>query len=203
VTDEVTASVSDRSITQAIIFGAGGHARVIASLVKGPVTLVDQIAEDSFLTSPDILRQSRVYLGIGNDRSRRRVFDRLTGLCITPSVCIAPMTFVQGTLGSGTVVCPGSIIMTGTTVGVGVIINTMTSIDHDCVVGDHSQLCPGVTLAGRVTIGEMVFIGTRSAVLPGVKIGSGAKVRAGSVVWKHVEANTLVGGNPAVFVRRL
>jgi sugar O-acyltransferase (sialic acid O-acetyltransferase NeuD family) len=190
-------------MTEAIIFGAGGHARVIASLVKGPVTLVDQIAEDSFLTSPDILRQSRVYLGIGNDRSRRRVFDRLTSLCITPSVCVAPMTFVRGTLGSGTVVCPGSIIMTGTTVGVDVIINTMTSIDHDCVVGDHSQLCPGVTLAGRVTIGEMVFIGTRSAVLPGVKIGSGAKVRAGSVVWKHVEANTLVGGNPAVFVRRL
>jgi sugar O-acyltransferase (sialic acid O-acetyltransferase NeuD family) len=190
-------------MTQTIIFGAGGHARVIASFVQGPVTFVDQIAEDSILASPNILRESRVYLGIGNDRARRRMFDRLASLFITPSVCVAPMTFVKGTLGQGTVVCPGSIVMTGTTVGANVIVNTMTSIDHDCIIGDHSQLCPGVTLAGRVTVGEMVFIGTRTAVLPGVNIGSGARVRAGSVVWKDVQANTLVGGNPAVFVRRL
>lgn len=188
-------------MSQAFIFGAGGHARVVASLVDGPVTFVDQIAEDVILKDPRVLRQSRVYLGIGNDRSRRRVFERLLKAEITPSICVAPMTFIKGTLAPGTVVCPGAIVMTGSTVGADVIVNTMASIDHDCIVGGHSQLCPGVTLAGGVTLGEMVFIGTKSAILPGVKIGSGAKVRAGSVVWHDVEENTLVGGNPAVLIR--
>ncbi len=48
-----------------------------------------------------------------------------------------------------------------------------------------------------VTIGDFAFIGTRALILPGVAIGKGAVVAAGSVVTRNVEPYTVVGGVPA------
>jgi acetyltransferase-like isoleucine patch superfamily enzyme len=53
-----------------------------------------------------------------------------------------------------------------------------------------------------VVIGERVWLGLRSMVLPGVTVGDGAVVAAGSVVARDVEPATLVAGNPARVVRR-
>jgi acetyltransferase-like isoleucine patch superfamily enzyme len=49
----------------------------------------------------------------------------------------------------------------------------------------------------RVIIEDLVWIGSRSIILPGVKIGEGAIVAAGSVVTKDVNPYTVVGGIPA------
>lgn len=49
---------------------------------------------------------------------------------------------------------------------------------------------------GDVNIGDKVMIGANSTILPGVTIGDGAVVAAGTVVHKNVEAGTFVGGNP-------
>lgn len=48
-----------------------------------------------------------------------------------------------------------------------------------------------------VTIGDCVWFGFRVIVLPGVTIGEGAVVGAGSVVTKDVPPLAIVGGNPA------
>jgi maltose O-acetyltransferase len=50
---------------------------------------------------------------------------------------------------------------------------------------------------GPVTIGNHVWIGYRAIVLPGVSIGEGAVVGAGSVVTRDVPAFAIVAGNPA------
>ena len=51
-------------------------------------------------------------------------------------------------------------------------------------------------------IGEDAKIGANSTLLPGIKIGAGALVGAGSVVTKDVAAETIVAGNPAVFLKK-
>lgn len=48
-----------------------------------------------------------------------------------------------------------------------------------------------------VKIEDNVWIGERVTILPGVHIGEGAIIQAGSVVIKSVKALTIVGGNPA------
>ncbi len=50
---------------------------------------------------------------------------------------------------------------------------------------------------GDVLIGDRVWIGYRALVLPGVTIGEGAVVGAGSVVTKDVDPYSIVAGNPA------
>ncbi|MGW2932147.1 acyltransferase [Streptomyces sp. NPDC001156] len=52
-----------------------------------------------------------------------------------------------------------------------------------------------------IVVEDDVFIGARVTVLPGVTIGRGAAVGAGSVVTKNVSADTVVAGNPARVIR--
>jgi maltose O-acetyltransferase len=49
----------------------------------------------------------------------------------------------------------------------------------------------------RIVIGDDVWLGTRAIILPGVVIGIGAVVGAGSVVTKNVAPYSIVAGNPA------
>lgn len=50
---------------------------------------------------------------------------------------------------------------------------------------------------GKVVIEDWAYVGAESLILPGVTIGEGALVAAGSVVTKSVPRYTVVGGNPA------
>lgn len=54
---------------------------------------------------------------------------------------------------------------------------------------------------GDTVIGNDVWLGRESIIMPGVKIGDGAIVAAYSVVTKDVKPYTLVGGNPAKYIK--
>jgi acetyltransferase-like isoleucine patch superfamily enzyme len=53
-----------------------------------------------------------------------------------------------------------------------------------------------------VIIGDDVWIGANATILPGVKIGQGAIIAAGSVVTSDVEPFTIVAGVPARFLKK-
>lgn len=52
-----------------------------------------------------------------------------------------------------------------------------------------------------IVIGDRVWIGSKVTILKGVTIGNGSVIGANSVVTKDVPDNTVVGGNPARFIR--
>ena len=52
-----------------------------------------------------------------------------------------------------------------------------------------------------VIIADDVWIGTRAVILPGIEIGKGAIIGAGSVVTRNVAPYAIVGGNPAGVIR--
>ena len=59
----------------------------------------------------------------------------------------------------------------------------------------------GYKSSSPVIIGDDVWIGGRTTILPGVKIGNGAIIGAGSVVTKDVDNYAIVAGNPARLIR--
>ena len=59
----------------------------------------------------------------------------------------------------------------------------------------------GFTEIDKVFIGDDVWIGGRVIILPGVKIGNGAIIGAGSVVTKDVPEYSIVAGNPAKIIK--
>lgn len=63
-------------------------------------------------------------------------------------------------------------------------------------MGDYASLPHRDTI-----IGNDVWIGAGSMIMPGVTIGSGAIIAAGSVVTRNVPPYGVVGGNPAALIR--
>jgi maltose O-acetyltransferase len=57
------------------------------------------------------------------------------------------------------------------------------------------------TATRPVVIEDDVWIGTRVIILPGVHVGTGSVIGAGSVVTHDVEPYSIVGGNPAKLIR--
>lgn len=71
----------------------------------------------------------------------------------------------------------------------------------DCASHDISSPIMELTYA-PIAIGANCWVAANSIVLPGRRLGDGAVVAAGSVVTKDVEPWTVVGGNPARFIKK-
>ncbi|WP_274366147.1 acyltransferase [Paenibacillus thermotolerans] len=80
-------------------------------------------------------------------------------------------------------------------------------VGRNCVIGYNSTILAHEYLIkeyrlGDVIIGDEVMIGANTTILPGVVIGDGAVVAAGSVVHRDVPPGAFVGGNPLRDIRQ-
>ncbi|WP_166240813.1 acyltransferase [Paenibacillus turpanensis] len=73
-------------------------------------------------------------------------------------------------------------------------------IGYNTTILAHEYLIKEYRL-GDVKIGSNVMIGANTTILPGVTIGDGAVVAAGSLVHKDVPVGAFVGGNPMQVIR--
>lgn len=111
-------------------------------------------------------------------------------------------------------------LIIGEQVGLG--LGTIVAIKSTLVIGDYTRFGAGVIIRDNVhdykkgvtllhsdaiikpvTIGKHAWIGDRAMIFPGVTVGEGAVVSAGSIVTKDVPPHTLVRGQPAAVVREL
>src|SRR6266576_1116988 len=95
---------------------------------------------------------------------------------------------------------------------VGILSLAQVTIESNVCVARRSFLCTGShdvrredfkTKVAPILIRTGSWIAIGSLILPGVTIGEGAVVSAGSVVLKDVPANCLVRGNPATVVHEI
>lgn len=87
------------------------------------------------------------------------------------------------------------------------------TIGDDCLIGpeamfvtsNHTRSGSGVIARSAeyldVTVGRRSWIGARSTLLPGVRVGEGVTIAAGSVVTKDCEAGGIYAGVPAKRIR--
>lgn len=89
----------------------------------------------------------------------------------------------------------------GTQIGAWVGIFTHSSHIAIRIYGNHYQEVPEQEKKGypisSVKIGKYVFVGAGAKILPGVTIGEGALIAAGSIVSRDVTEFEMVSGNPA------
>lgn len=196
-------------MAKAFIFGNGGHARVIASFLSAaPVFVVQKRSGDHTLSEDEYFSElpaGDVYIGIGLNGARAQCAARLRAVGAILPACVAPTAFVarDAEVESGVVICAGASIGSRARIGRDAIVNTLSSVDHDCVLGELSQVTAGVTFGGTVKTGSNCFFGIKSAIVPNMTVGDNVQVMAGSLIVSDVESNVIMGGNPARLVRRL
>jgi len=78
---------------------------------------------------------------------------------------------------------------------------SIIAANHTAGIGNYIMDQPWSEKNNFVIIGDDVWIGCGAIILPGVKIGNGAIIGAGSIVTADVEENAIVVGSPAKFVK--
>ena len=200
-----------------IIVGAGGHARTVASILRGDPRIEIQCFLDKEvrakseaicgapvkrLTHLNSLFQKGVknaIVAIGDNALRVEYFTKLTTMGFNLINAVHPSAIVatEATLGKGVVVAAGVIICPFARIGDNTIVNTGAIVEHEVFLGENVHIAPGVNVAGRVKIGKNSFIGIGSTVKDYVTIGENVVVGAGSVVLDDIPDNAIVAGAPA------
>jgi sugar O-acyltransferase (sialic acid O-acetyltransferase NeuD family) len=201
-----------------ICLGGGGHARVVLDAVldngENVIAVLDPCLEKGSLVHGVPVRGGDDHLapvspsqvgllnglGANPDTGRRRaVFEQWTarGFVFVAVRHRSAVVARDCSIGEGAQVMAGAVLQAGVRVGCNVVVNTRSSIDHDCIIHDHVFIAPGVTVCGGVVIGEASFVGAGAVLAPGVHVGAGSVVGAGAVVLRPVADGVVVVGNPA------
>ncbi len=187
-----------------IIYGASGHAKVVADILECAGVKIDYVVDDNqqigTLLGYDVKRDCGHYdeaiVCIGNAAIRKAIVERLDvkhwRCAIHPKAVVSQ----YANIGEGTVVMAGAVINAGAQIGKHCIINTGATIDHDVVLRDYVHVAPGAHLSGSVLVGEGTWIGVGSCVKQGTRIGEWTLIGAGSVVVKDIPDNVKAFGCP-------
>lgn len=203
-----------------ILLGAGGHAKVLLSLVRACGYEMLGVCDPGLakqginhwrglkvLGGDDALErydpdQVELVNGIGQvvgGSLRRRVHENAGAMGFRFPALLHPSAWVDDTvvLDEGAQVMAGAVLQPDVFIGCGSIVNTKVGIDHDCHVAAHVHVAPGVVLCGGVTVAEGAFVGSGSTIIQGITIGESALIGAGTVVVRDVPARgVLIGPSP-------
>lgn len=206
-----------------VIWGASGHARVVADIVR----LAGEFRIAGFIDNVDPSRRGEEFCGarvlggreqlqqlheqgighvimaFGNCRARVDLAREAREYGFQLATAIHPRAVIASDvrIGGGTVVMAGTVINPGTVLGENVIINTSASVDHDCVVEDGVHIGPGAHLGGGVVVRTRSWIGIGASIKDKITIGRDTIVGAGAVVLKDIPDEVVAYGVPARVIR--
>lgn len=196
-----------------LIFGSGSQAKVTIDIIEllnvyKIAGIIGKKGFDKSLGYPMLGTESDLkdinikkgIIAIGNNWLRYQVYKSITNTihtfnfinAIHPSAVIANNVEIQ----DGAQIMAGTVINSSTIIGSHCIVNTNSSIDHDCIISRYCSINPGVALGGHVTLGEFSSIGIGSDVIHNIKIGKNTNIGAGSNVVKNIPSNVVAYGNP-------
>ncbi|MDP9171850.1 MAG: acetyltransferase [Acidobacteriota bacterium] len=205
------------------IWGASGHAKVVAEIVRltGRCEIAGFVddtpsAAATFLGLPVFHHMHELpaasaadpvlaVVAVGDCRARMRIAQKLEEHGLKLSSAVHPQAVVSAgaSLGDGTVVMAGAVVNPGAVLGTNVIVNTGATIDHDCSIADGVHVGPGAHLGGWVTVGRGTWLGIGAIVRDRVTIGKGAVIGAGAVVVCDIPDHVMALGVPAKPVKEM
>ena len=192
-----------------ILIGGGGHCKVIIDAIKSAgkyaikgvvdpglnkgskVLGVEVLGGDDKLQEHFDKGVKNAFISVGSVGDctvRKNIFEKVSAIGFVFPAIIHPRAIVAQDveIGAGTFIAASATVNPGTVIGKNVIINTSSSTDHDCDIGDFVHIAPGVTLSGGVKVGAETHIGTGVNVIQNIKIGEKCFVAAGSLVSHNV-----------------
>ena len=208
-----------------LIFGTGGHAKVIVDIIEQQgkyniIGFIDKYNNQKKITLgykvlgnesslKDIVSSYEIYgaiIGIGDNSERLDCRNRI--IKIIPNFkfinCIHPKSILgkDVILGEGNVLMAGVILNSSARIRNHCILNTNSSVDHDCLMSDFSSIGPNVTVGGNVKIGDYSAIGISTSIFHNVNIGKNCIIGGGSLVCSDTKENSVYYGSPCKFIRK-
>jgi sugar O-acyltransferase (sialic acid O-acetyltransferase NeuD family) len=196
-----------------LIFGAGGHGRVVAdaALAQGgwrtlrgtdrdPARCTGELLPGVPLHRVEAATADAVHIAIGQAAAREREAAAATlplATIVHPRAWVSPFATVE----AGTFVAAQAVLAPGAAVGRCVIVNHGAVVDHDAQVGDFSHVAPHAALGGHARIGRRVLLGAGAKVLSHVRVADDVVIGANAVVHADITEAGVYAGVPARRIR--
>lgn len=194
------------------IIGYSGHAYVIIDIFLNAGRIVTAYCDsEQKLSNPyhlnylgkeneaiELLKKYDFFPCVAHNGIREKIYRQLSEHIGSPINAIHPSAVISGSviMGDGVMIAANATLNPLVELGRGVICNTSSSIDHECVIGDFTHIAPGAVLCGNVKVGRSTFVGANAVVRQGIRIGDNVTIGAGTVIVKDIPDNTTVIGNP-------
>lgn len=197
-----------------VIYGAGGHGKVVAEiLVTSGHNVVAFIDDNAVLSGATILSRpvfaanewlvshsgAEIALGIGDNHARERAAERVKGRGCTLIGAIHPRAIISraARIAHGAAIMPAAVLNPDCEIGEGAIINSAAVVEHDVVIGRFAHISPNSAIGGGARIGAFAQIGMGANVLPGKQVGASCMIGAGAVVVDDIAEGKIAYGVPA------
>ena len=196
------------------IFGAGGHAKIVADTAlkleryekiifhgNGESKIIESISDKFFLQYNEPISQPNnkieSFIGIGEGVTRKKIYSKFKDHSFCNIISKESTLSNRYNFEEGIFVGPGAVINIDAHISKHVIVNTNSIIEHDCFIGDFSQIAPGAVICGGVSLGSNVFVGANSCINPGVSVCDDVIIGSGSVVINDISKPGSYVGIPA------
>lgn len=210
-----------------IIFGGGGHAKIVLDCIKlmknyriigfvdnknysfalsKKIKYLGSVEDFSKIIKGQEIQNIFGIVAIGSNIIRKKIVLEVNKFIkkFKWANIIHPSSVISATvkIGSGNMILAGSIICSDTQINNHVSINTGTYIDHDNFFSNFSSTGPGVTIGGNVKVGESCFLGIGCTIRHNITIGNNTVIGGQSFVRKNCKSNSLYFGVPAKRIKQ-
>lgn len=203
---------------QAIIMGAGGHCRVLLSLlavcgehdVMSIVDLEKPRVGEVIMGIPVIGTSTSLeafrgradldfFLAIGDNALRRIWWKKVSDLGLALPNLISPQAIIDphAHLGNANVVCARAFIGPEALLGDNNLVNTAAVLEHEVRVGSHCHFASSSTVGGRSQIGDACFVGAGATIINYVEVAGDIAIGAGATVVHPITDPGVYVGIPA------
>ncbi|EAJ6871405.1 UDP-N-acetylbacillosamine N-acetyltransferase [Campylobacter coli] len=184
------------------IYGASGHGLVCAdvamSLGYEECVFLDDSKGKKFESS---LPKYDIFIAIGNNEIRKKLFNQISdsGFKIVNLIHKSAIISQSADIAedAGILIMPYVVVNAKAKIEKGVILNTSSVIEHECVVGEFSHISVGAKCAGNVKIGKNCFLGINSCVLPNLSLADDSILGGGATLVKSQSEKGVFVGVPA------
>jgi len=208
-----------------LIIGSSGHSRVIIDIVEklnvyniiglidpfktvGDTTFSYNILGDNDVI-PELLAKYnnlKFFVAIGDNYVRKIVsqnlFEKFRNIEFVTLIHPSAQIGIYVKIGIGVAIMAGVTINSNTIIHDFAILNTKSSIDHDCIIESFASIAPGAIIGGGCVIGNTSAISIGAILKHQIVVGSNSIVGAGALLLKDCSDNSVMYGTPAKFIRK-
>ncbi|MDA9023556.1 acetyltransferase [Gammaproteobacteria bacterium] len=197
-----------------IIYGAGGHAKVVGEAayslaIYEKIIFIDPFIKKfiftqhnpkfSLVSSYSILGiepETHSFCAIGDNAIREKVVsdNSKDNFIYIASNEAYISKFCD--ISPGAYIAPRASVNADASIGFHSIINTGSVVEHDCKINSFCHIGPNAALGGNVSLGDKVFIGGNAFINPNISICSDVTIGSGSVVTKNINEPGVYVGSP-------
>jgi UDP-N-acetylbacillosamine N-acetyltransferase len=213
---------------QAIIIGAGGHSRVVLSLlaeganhsILGVVDVnlpkLNEGVSPEFIMGAPVLplkflenllphENLDLFIAIGDCELRHKWWKVLgeKKFCLPNLISVTSTIDLTSSIGGANIICARAFIGPNAILGDNNLINTGAILEHEAVIDSHCHVAPGSVIAGRAKVGSHCFIGAGSIIIDRLSVANFTVLGAGAVVVSDIRVECGIHvGIPAKLLKR-